>query len=67
MILQEIKNGLKYRYPICCVLFYAFIWFPLRYENTDRYYNLLCKYSSNRNYISCPLCLLYHILKEKLK
>lgn len=69
---HTIKCGIKSKIPICCVLFFTFIW-DGNYHKLD-WYDKISKKSCKNNYqwmyklqyVRCPICTIRHrIVKIK--
>ena len=63
------KDGIKHRYPKCCVRFFVETWlpafigssFPETIESVHKYHTLLAQAQVPGGFIPCPQCLLQMI------
>jgi hypothetical protein len=57
----DIKNGIKYGYPKCCILWFAWLGIRGKLQNlyTQTYYmnNKDREFFSEANYVCCPKCI----------
>ena len=63
MTLTQLRDGLSYRFPICCVLWYCLIWEPvaayIRKQHSDLNDHWLTAYvrgNDHPGYATCPRC-----------
>ena len=61
------KCGLHSKIPVCCVLFYIFIWCPIILESRKNwpglyhwYWNWMGTWDCDSSCIRCPLCFIFY-------
>ena len=60
--MTDLRKGLRYGYPLCCVLWYVLVWRYI-HPGYNQYFRLFVL--RDRDYILCPFCALLGIGRGK--
>lgn len=62
----ELWTGFRHKIPLCCILFYENVWFPVIRKSIAEYAKTMTELTDNQGIILCPDCLV-DAVKNKTK
>ena len=61
----EFWTGIRHNIPLCCLLFYESVWYPVIRKSIDEYAETMTELTDNGGIILCPECLI-HTLQDRI-
>ena len=63
----ELWTGIRNKIPLCCILFYESVWYPLIKNEIADYAKTMSHLTDNSGIVLCPKCLQKKLIQNPIQ